>query len=137
MKIAKEFTWEMGHRLPAHDGKCKNLHGHSYKMLVEFTGTIEPDGMVLDYYNVKEIIGPLVDELDHAFFVNSSDKPLIAALESLNSNHVVVDFEATAENLCGYFLEKIKNANLPKNISAIKVRVFETATSYAEEEVTL
>ena len=38
MKIAKEFRWEMGHRLPEHFGLCKNIHGHSYKMVVEFEG---------------------------------------------------------------------------------------------------
>jgi len=41
MKIAKEFKWEMGHRLPEHFGQCKNIHGHSYKMLVEFEGEID------------------------------------------------------------------------------------------------
>ena len=61
MKIAKEFRWEMGHRLKFHKGKCINLHGHSYKMMVEFTGDVDENGMVLDYYDVKEIISPLVD----------------------------------------------------------------------------
>ena len=40
MKIAKEFRWEMGHRLPEHFGLCKNIHGHSYKMIVEFEGEL-------------------------------------------------------------------------------------------------
>ena len=41
MKVAKEFKWEMGHRLPEHFGNCKNIHGHSYKMIAEFEGEIE------------------------------------------------------------------------------------------------
>ena len=134
MKIAKEFTWEMGHRLTFHKGKCKNLHGHSYKCMVELTGEPDQNGMVLDYYDVKKIIEPLIDEIDHSFMVFSSDKELLHALQTLNSRYVVVDFETTAENICIYLLKKIKSSNLPKNISALKVKVFETENTYAEEE---
>ena len=134
MKIAKEFTWEMGHRLTFHKGKCKNLHGHSYKCMVELTGEPDKNGMVLDYYDVKKIIEPLIDEMDHSFMVFSSDKELIHALQTLNSRYVVVDFETTAENICLYLLDKIKSAKLPENVSALKVKVFETENTYAEEE---
>ena len=134
MKIAKEFTWEMGHRLTFHKGKCKNLHGHSYKCMVELTGEPDQNGMVLDYYDVKKIIEPLIDEMDHSFMVFSSDKELMHALQTLNSRYVVVDFETTAENICIYLLRKIKSSNLPKNISALKVKVFETENTYAKEE---
>ena len=34
-KIAKEFNFDMAHMLDGHDGKCKNLHGHTYKLQVE------------------------------------------------------------------------------------------------------
>jgi len=134
MKIAKEFTWEMGHRLPFHVGKCKNLHGHSYKCMVELTGDPDKNGMVMDYYDLKKIIEPILDELDHAFMVYKNDIEMIEALEKLNSRKVVVDFETTAENICVYLLNKIKSSNLPKNIKAVKVRVLETENSYAEEE---
>ena len=134
MKIAKEFTWEMGHRLTFHKGKCKNLHGHSYKCMVELTGEPDQNGMVLDYYDVKKIIEPLIDEMDHSFMVFSSDKELMHALQTLNSRYVVVDFETTAENICLYLLDKIKSAKIPANISALKVKVFETENTYAEEE---
>ena len=137
MKIAKEFRWEMGHRLRFHDGKCKNLHGHSYKLLVEVEGDIEGYGMVMDYYDMKKVIGPIVDELDHSFIVNKDDKELLEFLEKLNSQKVIVDFETTAENICGYFLQEIKNADMPKNIHRVKVMVYETENTYAEDEVNL
>ena len=137
MKIAKEFRWEMGHRLQCHKGKCYNLHGHSYKLIVEFSGGITEEGMVLDYFDVKEIIAPLVDELDHAVIISSKDLELKEAIQKLNSAHVIVDFESTAENLCHYFLNKIKAEKLPPNITKIKVRVCETENTYAEEEVSL
>ncbi len=131
MKIAKEFKWEMGHRLPFHKGKCKNLHGHSYKLMVEFEGTLDENGMVLDYYDVKEIVGPIVDNLDHSVMVFHEDKELIEVLEKLNSRYVEVPFQTTAENMCGYFLESIMNKTLPENISAIRVWVYETENTYA------
>ena len=137
MKIAKEFRWEMGHRLPYHNGKCRNLHGHSYKLLVEFEGNVDPGGMVMDYYDVKEVIAPLIHELDHSFLVYQEDVNLIDALDNLDSKMVIVNYHTTAENICVYFLDKIKNSKLPANISKIKVKVFETETTYAEEEITL
>jgi len=137
MKIAKEFSWEMGHRLPFHDGKCKNLHGHSYKCMIELTGEPDKNGIVLDYYDIKKIIEPIIDELDHSFMVSSQDKELIDVLDKLGSRKVVVDFETTAENLCLYLLKKILHAKLPGNISSLKVRVFETENTYAEESYSL
>lgn len=137
MKIAKEFTWEMGHRLPFHEGKCKNLHGHSYKCMVELTGEPDKNGIVLDYYDVKKIIEPIIDELDHSFMVNKNDIELIEALDKLQSRKVVVDFETTAENICIYLLKKISQAKLPGNISLLKVKVFETENTYAEESYNL
>lgn len=137
MKIAKEFRWEMGHRLQCHKGKCYNLHGHSYKLIVEFTGNLNENGMILDYFDVKEIVGPLVDELDHTVVVSNTDQQLLEFLQQLNTAHVVVDFETTAENLCYYFLNKIKEKKLPKNIAGIKVRVCETENTYAEEEISI
>jgi len=137
MKIAKEFRWEMGHRLQCHKGKCFNLHGHSYKLLVEFKGGVEKNGMVLDYFDVKEIIEPIVDELDHSVIISKDDLKLQEAIQKLNSAHVIVDFETTAENLCHYFLNKIREVELPNNITDIMVKVFETENTYAEESVCL
>jgi 6-pyruvoyltetrahydropterin/6-carboxytetrahydropterin synthase len=137
MKIGKEFKWEMGHRLPEHFGQCKNIHGHSYKMLVEFEGELDENGMVIDYYDVEKIINPVIEQLDHAFLVNKDDKLTVEFLEKLNSKKVVVDFESTVENICIYLLTKIKSADLPANVKTIMVRVSETDEDYAEERINI
>ena len=137
MKIAKEFRWEMGHRLPEHFGLCKNIHGHSYKMLVEFEGELNKDEMVIDYCDVEKIINPIIETLDHSFMVNKDDKPVLEFLEKMNSKKVVVDFQSTAENICNYILNEVKKSNLPSNVKEIKVRVFETTDDYAEEKLIL
>ena len=137
MKIAKEFRWEMGHRLPEHFGQCKNIHGHSYKMLVEFDGELDKSGMVIDYYEVEKIINPIIEKLDHAFLVNKADEVIIEFLERMNSKKVVVDFQSTAENICNYLLSEIKQSSLPDNVKKIKIRVYETSDDYAEETLKL
>lgn len=137
MKISKEFKWEMGHRLPFHSGKCKNIHGHTYKMRVEIEGDLDENGMVMDYYDVSEIISPIVDELDHSFMVKETDKEIIDFLVKLNSKKVVVPFETTAENITLHLLEKIKERITSDRIKKIKVRVYETEKTYAEDEIEL
>ena len=133
MKIAKEFHWEMGHRLPEHFGLCKNIHGHSYRMIIEFEGDLDEKGMVIDFYNVEKILAPIIDELDHAFMVKDDDNLTLEFLEKLNSKKVVVDFFTTVENICKYISDKIIKSNLSKKIKFITVRVYETAEDYAEE----
>ena len=137
MKIAKEFHWEMGHRLPEHFGKCKNIHGHSYKMIVEIEGDVLESGMVMDYYDLKKIVNPIVEELDHAFMVYKDDLQIIKFLKEINSKKVIVDFQSTVENICTYFLGKIKGAVNHKNVSKLKVRIYETHDDYAEEETAI
>jgi len=137
MKIAKEFKWEMGHRLPEHFGQCKNIHGHSYKMRVELEGEPDKSGMVLDYYLLQQIINPIVEKLDHAFLVYKDDLEVISFLEKLSSKKVVVDFQSTVENLVLYFLNEMKQAKFPANVKSISIRVHETSEDYAEATVIL
>jgi len=135
MKIAKEFRWEMGHRLPEHFGKCKNIHGHSYKMIVELEGDVEESGMVMDYYDLKKIVEPIVEKLDHAFMVYKGDKEIISFLEKMKSKMVVVELQSTIENICKYFLDEIKKISFPKNVKRVSVRIYETVDDYAEDEL--
>ena len=137
MKIAKEFRWEMGHRLPEHFGLCKNIHGHSYKMIIEFEGELNSQGMVIDFYDVEKIINPIIEKLDHAFMVRDDDKLTLEFLEKLNSKKVVVNFFATAENISKYILEIISKGNLPENIHSVSVKVYETEGDYAGDSKTL
>ena len=75
--ITKRFTFEAAHMLPDHSGKCSNLHGHSYKLLVSVRGPIneKPEqsdsGMVMDFGVISDCVNKLIDsELDHKFLNN-------------------------------------------------------------------
>lgn len=138
MKIAKDFRWEMAHRLQCHKGKCFNLHGHSYKLQIEFEGKVDDkNGMVLDYFDVKDAIDPVVNKLDHTVAVWEEDKELLQMIKSMNSAYVLLPFETTAENLVSYFLKEVSMSNIPPNITKVKIRVCETENTYAEDEVEL
>jgi 6-pyruvoyltetrahydropterin/6-carboxytetrahydropterin synthase len=127
----------MGHRLPEHFGKCKNIHGHTYRMIVELEGNVLDSGMVMDYYDLKKIVLPIIEELDHAFMVYKEDKEIIQFLDKLNSKKVIVGFQSTVENICRYMLSKLKAANLPSNIDTLRVKIYETLDDYAEDEIKL
>lgn len=127
----------MGHRLPAHFGKCKNIHGHSYKLIIEIEGDIDSNGMVMDYYELKKIMNPIIEDLDHAFMVYNEDNQVIEFLDKINSKKVVVSFQSTVENICSYILKKVSESKIPSNIHKLKIRVCETPDDYAETEMVL
>lgn len=133
MKIAKEYRWEMGHRLTFHTGGCASLHGHSYKVWIELEGNPNKNGMLLDYFEMDKIVFPLLKQLDHSFAVYEKDIELIEFLTKIQSKMNIFPFHPTAENLCIIFLEKLEQAGFPKNINNIKVRLSETEDVYAEE----
>ena len=59
-KTAKQFTFDMAHMLDGHDGKYQNLHGHTYILQVEVSGSLHPNGakkgMVMDFADLKDIV---------------------------------------------------------------------------------
>ncbi len=137
MKIAKEFRWEMGHRLPEHFGLCKNIHGHSYRMILTVEGELNQQGMIIDYYDLDKIINPIIQMLDHSFMINENDIDVLEFLNKINSKKVVVDFDSTVENICLFVLNKIKESRLPENVISVTIRIYETQFDYAEESLKL
>jgi len=137
MKVSKEYKWEMGHRLMFHEGKCNNLHGHSYKAKIELTGTLDKNGMVLDFFIIDSIMEKILSVLDHSFIVYKEDKKLLHLLTELEFKHLIFETECTAENLVLYLLKQIKQYRLPANIEKVKVAVYETEDAFAEDETEL
>jgi 6-pyruvoyltetrahydropterin/6-carboxytetrahydropterin synthase len=138
MKIAKEFHWEMGHRLPFHSGGCQNIHGHSYRMRVELEGSLDDNGMVLDYFDMKEIVEPIVARIDHSFLCDERDAEMLAFFAANPLKHVVVPFRTTAENITSWMLQQI-GASLASygNLRRLTIRLQETERVYAEMSASL
>ncbi|EER47132.1 6-pyruvoyltetrahydrobiopterin synthase [Actinobacillus minor NM305] len=135
-KIAKEFSFDMAHMLDGHDGKCQNLHGHTYKLQVEVTGNLHLEGakrgMVMDYSDLKALVKQhILDPMDHAFIYDlQSDKETKVAqlLMDLDSKVYGIPSRTTAEEMAKYIFEKLANVGLPVSL----IRLWETPTSYCE-----
>lgn len=140
IRITKQFSFETGHALYGYDGKCKNVHGHSYKLSVTVIGTPIADnnhvkfGMVIDFGDLKKIVKEeIVDVFDHAtvFNKNTPHVELANELKSRGHNVLLVDYQPTSEMMVIDFADKIKK-RLPENINLHAVKLQETETSYAE-----
>lgn len=140
IRITKKFTFEAGHALYGYDGKCKNLHGHSYKLSVTVIGEPITDtshvklGMVMDFGDLKKIVKKDIEDVfDHATIFNKNTPHLELAQELKRRGHhvILVDYQPSTENMIIDFAAKIK-AKLPENIKLHSLRLQETETSYAE-----
>ncbi|WP_339623711.1 6-carboxytetrahydropterin synthase [uncultured Winogradskyella sp.] len=140
IRITKQFSFETGHALYGYDGKCKNVHGHSYRLDVTVIGTPISDnnnvkfGMVIDFSDLKKIVKEeIVDVFDHATVFNKNTPHLELAQELAARDHnvLLVDYQPTSEMMVIDFAEKIKQ-RLPKGIQLHALKLQETATSFAE-----
>jgi 6-pyruvoyltetrahydropterin/6-carboxytetrahydropterin synthase len=139
IRITKEFSFEMAHALWNYDGPCRNVHGHSYKLFVTLAGVPVNDpqnpknGMVIDFTDLKNIVkGEIINVFDHAVTVSGNyDKKRLDAFNTILGNVIIVDYQPTCENLVADFASRITK-HLPGNVVLHSLKLYETATSYAE-----
>jgi 6-pyruvoyltetrahydropterin/6-carboxytetrahydropterin synthase len=121
--VSKEFTFDAAHHLHCYEGKCKNLHGHTYKVVFGISGNVDDRGLMMDFGDIKDIWKNEIEiHLDHRYL-----------------NETLPRMNTTAENIVVWIYEKMKEAlekeeNRDRFIGARVefVRLFETPTSYAE-----
>lgn len=140
IRITKQFSFEAGHALYGYDGKCKNLHGHSYHLFVTVIGVPITDtanvkfGMVIDFGDLKKIVKEeIVDVFDHTMIFNKNTPHIDLAndLKEQGHNIILTDYQPTTEMMVIDFAAKIKS-RLPENIKLHSIKLQETATSFAE-----
>jgi 6-pyruvoyltetrahydropterin/6-carboxytetrahydropterin synthase len=139
IRVTKEFPFEMAHVLWNYDGPCRNVHGHSYRLFVTISGTPlnnpenPKNGMVMDFTDLKNIIrNEIVNIFDHAVVVSRKfDKEKTDMFIKMFGNTVLVDYQPTCENLVSDFADRISK-QLPDNVKLFSLKLYETATSYAE-----
>lgn len=124
--ITKIFTFDAAHSLPHHEGKCSQLHGHTYKLEVTVGGvaqSVDPknseSGMIIDFTVLKAAVERVIDPLDHYLLNNIIPYPTAERLAEWIFNHIRAELR-----------------QLPRRelfpISLERVRLWETPTSYAE-----
>lgn len=118
--VSKEFTFDAAHHLHCYEGKCKNLHGHTYRVVFGLSGFTDERGLMIDFGEIKEIWKNKIEvHLDHRYL-----------------NETLPLMNTTAENIVVWIYEKMAEALLDapkyKGARVEFVRLFETPTSYAE-----
>ena len=154
MLITKFIEIDMGHRVPNHKSKCRNLHGHRYKIevgvddkVVQKKGSSD-EGMVIDFSDIKDILMTVIDaKYDHGFVMYDKDnfEPMfrnmregciitpaggVEQMESSTKIHFV-PFIPTAENMAGHWYHEMLPEFQSRNIHLKHVKVWETPTSTA------
>ncbi len=140
IRITKHFDFETAHALYGYDGKCKNIHGHSYQLYVTVMGTPIDDasnpknGMVIDFGDLKRIVkSEIVAIFDHATVLNqnSPHKELASKIKPHSPKVLLVDYQPTSENMIVDIADKI-SARLPQEVILHSLKLYETQNSYAE-----
>jgi len=146
--VSKEVEFDAGHRVPNHSSKCRNPHGHRYRLRVTIDGSLvttpgaSDEGMLADFGDLKAIMTDKVhDVLDHGFIVYEGDEAMSFALNVTGmAPHsvakedfkvIVVPFIPTAENLAKWCWEQIEERVRDMGFNMFKVELWETPTSLA------
>ncbi|MCZ0701953.1 6-pyruvoyltetrahydropterin/6-carboxytetrahydropterin synthase [Natronobacillus azotifigens] len=116
--VSKSFHFDAAHHLHCYEGKCKNLHGHTYQVIFGISGMVDEIGLVIDFGTIKEIWKSEIEIfLDHRYL-----------------NETLPKMNTTAENMVVWIYEKMEEA-LKKQTNDCRiefVQLYETPTSYAE-----
>lgn len=127
-KVTKEHHFCYGHRLLNYAGKCKNLHGHNGKAVITLEApTLDGLGMVVDFTEIKRVVGAWIDEtLDHKMLLHRDD-PVIPELKRQGEPYVLMDVNPTAENIAKLIFDRAVAHGLP----VTEVTLWETENSFA------
>ena len=131
--VTKTVKFDAAHVLTNHQGLCKNLHGHTYRVDISVTqAEDDASDMVIDFKDLKKIATEIIcDRFDHAFVYNTKSEgetEMPAVVERYGMRTVALPFRSTAENMARMFFEELK-----ARISGVSsVKVWETADSWAE-----
>lgn len=109
-RVTRSFTFEAAHRLPWHQGRCRDLHGHGYRLEVTVEGPVDHNGIVMDFDDLTSLVQrEVVDRFDHAYLNDLLENP-------------------TAELIAADAWKCLEAAGL----TPVRVRLWETPTSSAE-----
>ena len=136
VRITKQFNFEAAHALDGYNGKCKDIHGHSYHLMVTYIGQTKKDsqlsdcGMVVDFGEVKALVKQKILPLfDHRLILRKDSR--FKQIAPINQRIRLVDYQPTCENMLIEIVEILTSSQL-EGASLVKVFLRETANSYAE-----
>jgi 6-pyruvoyltetrahydropterin/6-carboxytetrahydropterin synthase len=132
--ITTEASFDAAHFLKNYNGKCKNIHGHRWRIIVEVQSEnlktdMQEYGMITDFGELKRDLKELADKFDHTFIYekDSLKKELVEMLKAEDFALNEVDFRPTAENFSKYIFDEMTN----RGYDVAKVSVYETPNNCA------
>jgi 6-pyruvoyltetrahydropterin/6-carboxytetrahydropterin synthase len=127
--VTKRIDFCYGHRLLDYGGICKHPHGHNAVAEIEVrTNELDSRNMVCDFSDIKRVIKGWIDsELDHRMLLRQDD-PLVEPLGRLGEPMYLLDSNPTVERIARLIFDYAKAHNFP----VVRVKVWETPTSFAE-----
>ena len=114
--LKTEQSFDSAHFLKGYQGKCANIHGHRWRVVVTIKSDnllddMQNNGMVIDFGDLKNDLKVIVDDLDHALIIeeDSLSSTVYDALVNEGFRIIVVPFRPTAENLAKYIYDLLKD----------------------------
>lgn len=133
-QLTIEQSFDSAHFLADYRGKCGNIHGHRWRVLLEIESeTLQEDaqerGMCVDFSVLKEELKEIVDRLDHNFLIEKGtlQEKTMEVLSQEGFSMVELPFRPTAENFARYFYELLEEKGHPVSM----VKVYETPNNCA------
>lgn len=135
--LKAEHSFDSAHFLAGYAGKCKNIHGHRWRVEIEVMAEAlikegQLDGMIIDFGDLKKAVKDMVDEYDHALIIQEGTmrEETLSCLTEDGFKMIKVDFRPTAENFAAYFFKNMKD----KGFNVKRAIVYETPTNSASYE---
>ena len=133
-QLTTHASFDSAHFLSGYEGKCRNLHGHRWKLEVtvsseELVREGQIRGMIVDFGELKKDVKNLADEFDHCLIIEKGTlkEKTMEVLTEEEFKIIQVDFRPTAENLARYFYERMQKAGYKVSL----VKVYETPNNMA------
>jgi 6-pyruvoyltetrahydropterin/6-carboxytetrahydropterin synthase len=131
LTVSKQCMFDAAHVLTNHAGQCRNLHGHTYRVIVEVAEEVDGQDMVIDFKDLKQVLREVIlERFDHAFIfdkASESEREIAAVITKHGMKSVGLPFRSTAENLARHFFH-----GLAERVKVVSVKVYETPESCAE-----
>ncbi|OPY52163.1 MAG: Dihydroneopterin monophosphate aldolase [Methanosaeta sp. PtaU1.Bin060] len=109
MKLGLIEEFDAAHSLPGYEGKCANLHGHTYRVEMVIEGPVGEDGFVMDFYRLKNILKAALHDLDHRCLNDLLPNPTAENIAEMISKSLKRDLEKTSLHLVSLKLWEGKN----------------------------
>ena len=75
-RVTRSFSFDSAHELPWHSGKCRRLHGHTYRLEVSVEGPLDENGVVVDFDDLAKVVRrEVVERFDHQFLNDLMENP--------------------------------------------------------------